>query len=419
MKVLIVHHHLQTGGVTSVMDTQCKALLQESIEVKVMVGDACGRTPGGLQPVENYLLGYLLKDMELAELKVHLNDLLLALKAELDEGAILHVHNLNLGKNPLLNIACEQLSRSGVVVVNHCHDFAEDNRPQNVEHLERVISQCSDLELTEVLYPKDFPYQYIIINQRDQAHLEKQGISPERICHVPNAIAVPTPKDPAESHQKIIQQLGVSDLPIVLYPVRAIARKNIGELILIASLFEGKYHFCITQPPQNPAELPVYESWKAYCQEENIPMHFGVGEICDFETLMSAADRIISTSMNEGFGMGFLEPWLWGKPVVGRDLPLITGDFMRVGVKFSGFYQELEIDCLDFCYFKVADQIKFISATRRKRELTDRIIAEFEKHHLFTPVDQADLEHNQNVIKEHYSLSAYGAKHKSLYASFI
>jgi hypothetical protein len=419
MKVLIVHHHLQTGGVTSVIDTQCKALMQEGIEVNVMVGDACERTPGGLTPLQNPLLSYLPKDMELADFKIQLQQLVMALREQCGADTILHVHNLNLGKNPLLNLACEQLSRSGMVVVNHCHDFAEDNRPQNMEHLERVILDCSDLPLAEVLYPKVSPYQYIIINQRDQKHLETQGVTTDRICHVPNAIPVPVTKDPVASHLAIIEQLNIADLPIVLYPVRAIARKNIGELILIASLFKGQYHFCITQPPQNPSEIPVYESWKSYCQEEGIPVQFEVGQTCCFETLMSAADRVISTSMNEGFGMGFLEPWLWGKPVVGRDLPLITEDFKRAGVRFTGFYEELEVDCLDFCFFKVTDQMKFISATRKKPELTERIIAEFGLNHLFKPVDTVDLEHNQEVIQHHYSISSYGTKLKSLYAASL
>jgi hypothetical protein len=288
-----------------------------------------------------------------------------------------------------------------------------------MEHLERVILDCTDIELQDILYPKAKPYQYVIINRRDQKHLLDSGVPMANISHVPNAIAVPEPKDPLLSHQEIIQQLNLSDLPIILYPVRAIARKNIGELVLLASLYQDKYHFCITQPPQNPSEIPNYEAWKNFCKEENIPVQFEVGETCDFETLMSSADRIISTSMNEGFGMGFLEPWLWGKNVVGRDLPVITEDFKRAGVRLSVCYEELEIDCLDFCFFKVADQMRFISATRKKPELTDRIVAEFGLNQLFKPVDLEELKHNQDVIKDHYSLSSYGAKFKSLYASSL
>ncbi|MEZ5304096.1 MAG: hypothetical protein R3F11_26155 [Verrucomicrobiales bacterium] len=55
------------------------------------------------------------------------------------------------------------------------------------------------------------------------------------------------------------------------------------------------------------------------------------------------ADAMVTTSVAEGFGLAFLEPWLAGKPVVGRDLPEITADFAESGVDLAHLYARLEI----------------------------------------------------------------------------
>jgi glycosyltransferase involved in cell wall biosynthesis len=35
----------------------------------------------------------------------------------------------------------------------------------------------------------------------------------------------------------------------------------------------------------------------------------------------------------EGFGYTFVEGWLCGKPVIGRDIPEVTQDFVAAGMK--------------------------------------------------------------------------------------
>jgi glycosyltransferase involved in cell wall biosynthesis len=59
--------------------------------------------------------------------------------------------------------------------------------------------------------------------------------------------------------------------------------------------------------------------------------------------MLAAADAIVSTSVAEGFGMVFLEAWLAGRPLVGRNLPEITADFVEQGIQFPWLYDELSI----------------------------------------------------------------------------
>ena len=65
---------------------------------------------------------------------------------------ILHVHNLNLGKNPLLTRVVLELASQGIAVVNHAHDFAED-RSKNYQFLQEVLSIFTNQGLDSTLYP--------------------------------------------------------------------------------------------------------------------------------------------------------------------------------------------------------------------------------------------------------------------------
>jgi hypothetical protein len=49
----------------------------------------------------------------------------------------------------------------------------------------------------------------------------------------------------------------------------------------------------------------------------------------------------VTTSVGEGFGLAFLEPWLSGRPLAGRDLLEITSDFRANGIQLDDLYQRL------------------------------------------------------------------------------
>jgi hypothetical protein len=87
----------------------------------------------------------------------------------------------------------------------------------------------------------------------------------------------------------------------------------------------------------NPLETPRYQSWKQLARECQLPFLFEVGAEggLSFGENLAAADALMTTSIAEGFGMVFLECWLAGRDLVGRDLPEITADFVAEGVDLS------------------------------------------------------------------------------------
>ena len=58
------------------------------------------------------------------------------------------------------------------------------------------------------------------------------------------------------------------------------------------------------------------------------------------------AASIINVSVAEGFGLGFLEPWSFGKSLCGRNIPDITSDFTQLGVNLENLYSNLWVETI-------------------------------------------------------------------------
>jgi hypothetical protein len=129
--------------------------------------------------------------------------------------------------------------------------------------------------------------------------------------------------------------------PLILYPIRAIRRKNIGEAILVSLFFRHGQTLAVTLPPNSPSDIKSYEGWKVFVRERKLNLEFDKGLSHDFETLVLSAEFLITTSITEGFGFSFLEPWLFEKLIWGRNLPDICRDFTKNGVRLEHLYPGL------------------------------------------------------------------------------
>ncbi|MGB0744883.1 MAG: hypothetical protein ACPGSB_10210, partial [Opitutales bacterium] len=247
-----------------------------------------------------------------------------------------HIHNHSLGKNSAMPGVVANLAEDGENLLLQMHDFAEDGRPDNYRlNLERP-------ECAAYLYPDISSVHYGVINGRDYEILRQTGLDLKRLHLLANPVeAHHNEKDSDSSH--ILETLGAERL--ILYPVRAVRRKNFGELLLWSALAEPGDVFATTLGPTNKNYHVAYQRWQSFAQKNKLPVHFGIGETHDwpFETIMQAAHAIISTSIAEGFGLAFLEPWLYGKSIAGRDLPAITADFKAEGIRLDCLYESLPI----------------------------------------------------------------------------
>jgi hypothetical protein len=198
------------------------------------------------------------------------------------------------------------------------HDFAEDGRPA-VYHTSAYPDDC----------------HYCVINSRDYGLLQKAGLSSKGLHLLPNMVS------PWQAPPKGAVSPFAS--PYLLYPVRAIRRKNVGEAILLAMLAGTSHHLAVTLPPNSPADLASYRNWQRFTRRLSLPVRYEAGLRHSFSALTGFASSVLTTSINEGFGFSFLEPWTGGQWLWGRRIPGISDDFARAGIGLDHLYGRLRI----------------------------------------------------------------------------
>jgi hypothetical protein len=227
---------------------------------------------------------------------------------------VVHVHNPLIRKNSLLLPALHSLNRQGVRLLLQNHDLAEDFRP--------------DVYIKRGDYPENCHYG--VINSRDYSFLRRAGLSAEGLHLIPNEVVPLT----VESGR---------DRDLYLYPVRAIRRKNLGEVLLLSCFVPPGRTIAVTLPPTTSKDEGTYLHWKTLAKSLNLPVEFDAGVAGSFSTLMSRALSVITTSVKEGFGFSFLEPWTAFRAVMGRRIDYVCRDFEASGVTFNSLYDSLAV----------------------------------------------------------------------------
>ena len=317
MKIAYMHYHLKTGGVTTVLKQQLSAGAGQTDQF-VITGHPPD-TPLDADMVHIPEIGYSsdyqgpVKPFEVARLILKLIQSRFGGPCD-----VLHVHNPTLAKNRYLLSILKILQQNGLNLLLQIHDFAEDGRPLAYFHES---------------YPADC--HYAVINQRDYQILLNAGLKPEGLHLMENTVTEP-----------VVTQNPEAVNPMVLYPIRAIRRKNIGEAILLSMFLKPDHQVAITLPPNSQADIISYLSWKKFAGNLELNVAFDQGLKRNFETLVMSAESLVSTSINEGFGFSFLEPWLFGKLLWGRRLADVCRDFESSGIRlqhlYSGLYVPLE-----------------------------------------------------------------------------
>ncbi len=352
MRIAIVHFHLQTGGVTRVIQHACAALAAAGHDVVVLSGEPPQQPDAFATRVEIIpALGYEERREPLGpdSLKQAMEQA--ARRALAGAPDLWHVHNHCLGKNMALPGAIRRLAEAGQRLLLQPHDFAEDGRPALYQRMLVGLGVQDGAELSSQLYPLAPQVHYAVLNARDHRFLAAAGVPDQRLHRLPNAVSFAA--EPNSGAGRSISQPPAAislDHRRWLYPTRAIRRKNLGELLLWAALADPGERFATTLAPLNPPEQAVYRRWGALTQALALPVDLELAaRSTNFGALLASSHALISTSVGEGFGLAFLEPWLIGRPLAGRDLPEITADFIAAGVDLGGLYRRIPVplDWLD------------------------------------------------------------------------
>ena len=479
MNIAILHYHLNRGGVTRVITNHLLALdsalsAGEGCRCAVVFGGRAAGWPHDLQErLKSIRLSLHTVDrldydssgrLQSETLAKELRSVLRCLQFD-PETTVLHAHNHSLGKNPSLPGALARLADEGFGLLLQLHDFAEDFRPDNYRMLRAVLGES----VAAALYPQALRIHYAVLNRRDRLVLLGAGIEKDRLQFLPNPVPELGPlPDRGAARQQLFQQLGVSpDETFLLYPVRAIRRKNVGEALLWSLLVSGENcRLGITLAPLNPAEQTRYERWKRVAHDLRLPVLFETGEQgrLRFEENLSAADRIVTTSIAEGFGLVYLETWLADRMLLGRNLSEITADFSKAGIRLDGLYERLAVpveyvgrdefeqafresysrvltaygrpalspqkwdavferkvrsSCIDFGDLNEALQEHVLRRAASDAEVRDHRRRLNPGVAAFADADESVIRHNRRVVRRAYSVGAFGRRLLSVYHDLL
>ncbi len=328
MKVAIVHYHFDLSGVNKVITSLSRGLTKEGVEHVVLVGEL-PEDENEEVPLRQVLgLGYV-PSKAVGDASILLLNLRDAAREALGgDPDVWHFHNHALGKNFLMAETVAQMAEAGDHLVLHMHDLVEEGRQQNYG----VIPD------PERLYPTGPHIRYVFLNDQDKDLFLNHGLDASNIATSVNPVEIPEGVEDKTSGD-----------PILFAPIRAIRRKNMGELIMLSALAPAGTRVAISRVPKDKGAFRLHETWRKFAGHQRLPIGFDVvgryypasGVPNDFRSWVEHSSHFVTTSIAEGFGMTFLEAAAYGKPLLGRNIRRVTDDHAKHGISAGNFYDQL------------------------------------------------------------------------------
>jgi len=443
VRIAVLHFHLRPGGVTRVIELAVEALQHAGAETLVLSGEpppaTCRLPPESVATVPELSYGVTASRQSLL-----LEGVESAIRRRWGRRAdVIHIHNHSLGKNFALPGAVSCWAVRGQPLLLQVHDFAENGRPANYANLLAELGGPEGLQ--DTLYPHAPHVGYATLNSADRLRLASAGAA--SLCEIlPNPASLPPSR-------RCVQASDLGAETLAVYPTRAIRRKNIGEALLWAAVAPQSEKTVFTAAPQTAQDLPAYDAWRSLAGAYGLPAIFDGQRLLGCETVdfLHSADHCLTTSIAEGFGMAFLEPWLAGRPLRGRDIPSVTRDFRAAGLKLGALYPAIPVPLAwmgrdrveavvetsvrqtcsayripcepDFARLAIGSVIQGSAADfgRLDETLQREIIiglaeGRFSRSEIARPATEIDVAHNHALVREKFSLSAYGHRLAGVYA---
>jgi len=365
MVLLIVHHHFRPGGVRRVIEVATPALVEHWPEPVRLVRLVSGEAPeaGWLRHFRRELrgtrvdvviepaLGYL-ADQRLTGERLQ-QRLSAAVRGLLDGGwgepVLVWAHNLGLGRNPYLSreltLECD---RRSTLLVAHHHDWWFENRWQHYAALREPGFRRLDAMADAVLGNSGWIIQ-VAINRADAAVLGR---------HYPGLSGwLPNPVDPGNppARERVDRarrwfgdRLG-EEAPVWLVPARLLRRKNLAEALLLTRWLRPEAWLVTTGGASSAEERAYADALAEAARAHGWRLRLGIlaaGESTapQVSELMGASEAVLLTSLQEGFGLPYLEAVAVRRPLIARRVPLVAPDLAQFGFRFPQMYREIGID---------------------------------------------------------------------------
>jgi len=328
------------------------------------------------------------------------------LQQQFADADVILMENLSIGINPAVTYAFhlwslwEYQAKTDKRFFIRVHDFAQQ-RPANFGNIKKFQAFLpTDMpDWHQILYPSTPNVEYISINTTDYYRLIDHGIEPRHIWYVPNSIDNSLVRnrrlgksrrlDPARRDNSLAGQLRLEletkknvdpEAAILFYPVRAIPRKNVEEAIYLTQLLNNlaklpdyrqkydldpSYHLIISLNGGNEEERRYARTIRLFVEENHLPVTIDISDIVGLHReydpedpqrivkygvvdMYDVARMAVSTSLLEGFGFVFIEPWAAEQCIIGRNIPSVTMDFIKAGLSLDHLYSALLVNGHDY-----------------------------------------------------------------------
>jgi glycosyltransferase involved in cell wall biosynthesis len=365
LKLIIVHYHFRPGGIRRVIELAAPHLIKELkgvTSITLASGEAADRKWNDYfvrhvspMPVEFFVaraFNYV------SEQKAPADTLTRQLRAAMEKllgdynqnTALVWAHNLGIGRNLLLSRevvrACEARA---IPVIAHHHDWWFDNRwlrwPEMRQSGFRTLSAPA-----RVIFPASPIVRHAAINRSDSVILQRH-LAPAA-AWLPNL----SPRDelPETARVRAAQhwlqnKMAHGLAPVWILPCRLLRRKNVAEALLLARWLRPEAWLVTTGGVSSADEMHYFQKLNAAAHQHHWRLRLGVlqGDETGKPTvpeLVAASEAVMLTSIQEGFGLPYVEAAAAHRPLIARALPNIAPDLRRFGFRFPQCYQELLVD---------------------------------------------------------------------------
>ena len=314
------------------------------------------------------------------------------------------------------------------------HDFPQDRKTNFIDLL-KFNGQGKTPSWREIVYPSK-NVEYFVLTKHDLNLLLENGIKENQVFHIPNPINKNLlQKDTKGSmllRSSIIKKHKLNPkVKFLLYPVRVIPRKNVEEAIFIVQFLNlwlnEKYHLLVTLFEKSMEKEDYANTLVRFVEKNNLPVTLGLdllanrivksNKIEEFAIgdAYNICESAITTSRLEGFGLFFIESWLFNKPIFGRILSNSTNDFKEEGLDLSVFYDKLIVNGKDYKNIKdLKEKLSLILKLKEERFLNKVYEANkniFDKiENLLKGKDKKFILRNKKKVLLHYSAESIAKK---------
>lgn len=334
--------------------------------------------------------------------------------------------NPTLGINPSATYCFYRFAKKNAAlegktkVIFRIHDFAED-RGGNFIDLLKFSGKESSPYWHQIIFPKLKNLGYIVINSVDVKRMHGHGLVEEnKVSYLPNPVDESLLQKDAKTSEKLRELLIEKenlpkDIKFIFYPVRIVPRKNVEEAILLTTLinyhFNENYHLLVSLRKKSQEHYAA--QLERFIKKHKLPATIGINEHVTLHRTYKGkklktfgigdayniCDKVITTSLLEGFGMFFIESWYHNKAIFGRDLPAITHDFKKQGINLEHLYSALFINKKDYKDIKDLNEKLKIIAKLKNREFREEVYEE-NKHQLEGIFRLFNKDYEKKLIKE-------------------